>query len=377
MSKFGVPENLIQATRQVYEDSSMTFKIDDEQREVNIRIGAHQGSREGPIIFRFIIAALAQTLEWPASIEKPEYAIPKDARAELRGVNWRCKPKGKFKSNFLAYVDDMALAFCSRTDIATGTRYFISHAARFGLQVHVGTVHNTEGKREDSKTECMAIPPAGQPYDALDTSDISTSSNHFVSFAEIFRYLGTHIHYSMKSQVDINQRLRKAANAYGAIRKVLCNRQIQAKVRGQIYLITVVAVLLYGCETWAITEDLMHRLRLYHRKCIRWMTHFTLYKQWRLRTSTKKLESKLGIHDIEYYYRQRIIRWMGELARMPEERLPKRMMTAYVEHPRKHGRPQQNLGHTYENVLKKSEINTSIRQWTQLAQNQSEWKKHN
>ena len=200
------------------------------------------------------------------------------------------------------------------------------------------------------------------------------SSHHFVSFTDKFRYLGSIINTSLTANDDISNRLKKAARAYGAMRKVLCNRSINAKVRGQIYLVTVMANLLFGCETWPMTEAQMHRLRLYHRKCIRWMTHFTLYKQWRLHTSTKKLERKLGLGDVEHYYSQRILRWMGNLSRMPPDRLPKQMMTAYVAHPRRVGRPQQNLGHSYEKVLKKAHISPNFHRWTQLAQNESEWK---
>ena len=103
------------------------------------------------------------------------------------------------------------------------------------------------------------------------------------------------------------------------------------------------------------------------------MCHFSIHKQWKLHTSTKKLEGKLGIMDIEQYYNIRVLRWMGNLVRMSDERIPKHMLTAYVQNPRKLGRPQMNLGHVYEKVLRKSNISTSFRIWTEIAKDEKKW----
>ena len=47
-----------------------------------------------------------------------------------------------------------------------------------------------------------------------------------------------------------------------------------------------------------------------------------------------------------------MLRWAGHVARMPEERLPRKLLTGWVEHPRPHGRPEQTFGHALDKALK-------------------------
>ena len=63
------------------------------------------------------------------------------------------------------------------------------------------------------------------------------------------------------------------------------------------------------------------------------------------------------------------------LARMPMTRLPRQFLTSWVNHPRPHGRPQYTYGHSLTKSLKRTGIPPVFKEWSQLAQDRSNWRK--
>ena len=71
----------------------------------------------------------------------------------------------------------------------------------------------------------------------------------------------------------------------------------------------------------------------------------------------------------------RKLRRAGHLARMPMTRLPRQFLTSWVNHPRPHGRPQYTYGHSLTKSLKHAGIASVFKEWSQLAQDRSNWRK--
>jgi hypothetical protein len=46
------------------------------------------------------------------------------------------------------------------------------------------------------------------------------------------------------------------------------------------------------------------------------------------------LVRRLGIHDIDSYFHNRILRWAGHVARIPMSRAPRQLLTSWVSHSR-------------------------------------------
>ncbi len=71
-----------------------------------------------------------------------------------------------------------------------------------------------------------------------------------VSFTESFVYLGSLLHYDLSDHHDVEPRLKKAPQAFGALRsKIFSSRDIPERLKGKVYAGGVLAVLLYGCES--------------------------------------------------------------------------------------------------------------------------------
>eukprot|EP00978_Attheya_sp_CCMP212_P004018 scaffold8592_cov54-Attheya_sp.AAC.1 len=56
---------------------------------------------------------------------------------------------------------------------------------------------------------------------------------------------------------------------------------------------------------------------------------------------------------MENMIKKRQLIWIGKLARLPENRLPRQLLAAWVQNLRKHGKPQLTLRNTMAKPSKK------------------------
>ena len=66
-------------------------------------------------------------------------------------------------------------------------------------------------------------------------------------------------------------------------------------------------------------------------------------------TNTRGVTKPLG--SIQDMLTERNLRWAGHVARMPKERLPRALLTGWVESPRPKGRPEQTFAHGLKRSL--------------------------
>ena len=221
----------------------------------------------------------------------------------------------------------------------------------------------------------MFVPKSRQPHASGDTSQVVLANGGgFIDFVQEFKYLGSLVHHSLSSDADVNMRIKSASAAFGALRKsVLSNRDAELKVKGKIYVALVVNILLYGSESWCLREDLFNRLRSFHNCCARSMCRVTLAHSFRHHIPTSDLLSRLGIRPIDDYYHNRILRWAGHVARMSRVRLPRKLLTGWVAHPRPVGCPQMTWGRTLNKALKSKGVSCDFATWRELAQDRGDW----
>ena len=78
----------------------------------------------------------------------------------------------------------------------------------------------------------------------------------------------------------------------------------------------VMPILLYGAETWAVTQQDIRKLRTFHMRCLRDILGITL---WDMRRNTDILE-QTGELPIEEQLRRKRLQWFGHVKRMHDER---------------------------------------------------------
>ena len=67
--------------------------------------------------------------------------------------------------------------------------------------------------------------------------------------------------YDVPDHHDVEARLKKAPQAFGAMRgEIFSSHGIPERLKGKVYAGGVLAVLLYGCESWCLTAESVRRL---------------------------------------------------------------------------------------------------------------------
>eukprot|EP00978_Attheya_sp_CCMP212_P018394 scaffold50315_cov46-Attheya_sp.AAC.1 len=148
----------------MYRDTTVTFRTGKEKRDILYGIGVKQGDNMAPVLFIYLMNAFAETLSKKWKFAKMEYKwFPQSKNGNKRGrlTSQSSKSKGaEFDIFYFLYVDDGAMLFDTREDLAEGTQLLFNHFARFGLEMHIGM-----GDKK-SKTECVHFPAANQQQPA-------------------------------------------------------------------------------------------------------------------------------------------------------------------------------------------------------------------
>jgi len=370
LRRFGLPDHFVNIVIRLHTNSKLVMKIGEEEAEIGCNVGVRQGSCEGPILFLFVMQALVETIRWPKGITLPTFHTASNAK--LRENPNRTYGVDIFELWATLFADDLALMFETRDSVTDGLKYFQKHALRFGLAIHVGKiVGNNEIK---SKTVAMFFPCRSVRANDVDLSNIVLDSDgNFIPIVEKTKYLGTIIHNSLQSEEDVIARVRVASAAFAALRPIFIRRDIDPKVKGRIYMVMCVSILLYGGETWCMSEKLMSRLRNFHHCCVRFMCRVNLRMTRHYHISASVLLRRVGLENIEHYYHSRILRLAGHIVRMPMTRLPRKLLTSWIPKPRPPGHPFNDWHVSVHEALKAKAITTEFNQWSLLAQDRSRW----
>ena len=125
-------------------------------------------------------------------------------------------------------------------------------------------------------------------------------------FTKLFKHLGSMITPDLKSDTDVDTRIKKAAHAFGALRSVACDRHLATKIRGMCHEVLIVTVLLHGAESWFLTEAHMQALTAFHRRCVRATCNVNLRYTRKFKIKTATLEEKIGVEPIKMSYHRRL-----------------------------------------------------------------------
>ena len=119
---------------------------------------------------------------------------------------------------------------------------------------------------------------------------------------------------------------------FANLRHLWRRHDISLSLKGRVYSTTVRAVLLYGCETWPVRMDDVHRLSVFDHRClrsiagVRWQRHIsndTVRRRiFRSDGFNRPLSSIISLHRL---------RWLGHVLRMPTQRLPRRALFARAD----------------------------------------------
>ena len=148
-------------------------------------------------------------------------------------------------------------------------------------------------------------------------------------------YLGSLLHSDLADLHDVNTRLKKASMAFGALRdRVFSSRGAPDRLKGRLYQSSVLAVLLYGCESWCLKAEDITLLRNWHNKRIREMRRVTMCLTYVHRITSVGVQKHTEIFSLAHYLASCTLLWTGHIARITKNRAPQRPMLPWVGEPR-------------------------------------------
>jgi hypothetical protein len=382
LARYGVPANLVNAVRRMYNNVRVKLQVGKEKMFVPYTIGVQQGDNMAPVLFVFLMQAFAETLEkkWKTewNIKVPEYKFFKTTNTERgRLLSQNCKAKGTaFDLFYLLYVDDGAFLFESKEDMARGANEIYDHFERFGLKMHVGR----NGKK--SKTEAMYFPPSlkKELYHQLDQEEKIPVKDGYITFTRLFKYLGSWVTDTLKDDHEMDTRIKRAKSQIGALKPFFKCPNIKVETKYNIYMAIPVNTALWGCESWSLTEQARKRLSAFHHTSIRYILGINMHNVQEHRIENKMVRKWFwNIPDILHIAQKRQLQWIGKVARMHESRMPRKLLMSWIGHERKPGRPQIMYRNTFAQAIHNAiptydPIKGTAKAWMTCAKDEPDWK---
>ena len=272
--KFSVPLKLIDLLKSLHANVNITFIVNDISQTIECVIGVKQGDILGPILFTFYLAAIMIT--WRTIHARPLCIFHSKQDDVLTGRKFSDQGDNIALPDS-EYADDTAVLFVSRASLVTSTPVMIKHFARFGMSVHVGRGEQkskSEALFVSAPLHCYANPDT---YDGADLSNIQLDDATFIPVVALFCYLGSMLTRDCRDDADVERRIEAASGAFGALRKcIFSSTKLTFIAKRTAYNVLILSILLYGCESWCLTEKLYNKLqRTFHRRCVRSMCRVT------------------------------------------------------------------------------------------------------
>ena len=181
-----------------------------------------------------------------------------------------------------------------------------------------------------------------------------------------FSYLGSEVEQTSRVEKDVKIRIEKAATVYQMWRrKVFKSRNLSRRTKVQVFRTMVMSVLLYGAETWSVTQQDIRRLKTFQMRCLRDIVGVTL---WDMRRNVDILE-ETGELPIKEQLRLKRLQWFGHLQRMPDYRPQKQLLRCRLR-----GKKRRPGGTYLRWVDVISRDLTEIPEWQEVVTDRSAWR---
>jgi len=230
-----------------------------------------------------------------------------------------------------------------------------------------------------SKTEAMYSPPSleARHYTNLNLDERIPVKDGYITMTSKFKYLGSWISNNLKDDHEVDTRIAKGKAQIGALRALFNSKYVPMITKYRTYCAIPLNTVLWGCESWSVSERIKQRLSVFHHQSIRSILGINMFHVEAFSITNEQVRSWFCnspcIIDMMI---KRQLGWIGKVARMEPSRMPKMLLNSWIHHPRKPGRPQISYRNTYAQAIATIlpiDEEAPASQWVPVAKDKVKW----
>ena len=215
----------------------------------------------------------------------------------------------------------------------------------------------------------MAISVEKSKVLTVGCADVCTAiqlNNQSLEEVESFIYLGSSIDKSGKASTEVDTRIEKGDRAYQMWRKkVFRSANLSKATKMRVFRTLVMSVLLYGAETWTITQKDLRKLRTFHLKCLRDILGVTRWDKIR-NENILRSANEVSIEDQLKHLR---LQWLGHVIRMDTCRVQRQLLCSRLT-----GKVRPRGGAPLRWIDLVTKDLKGIEDWREVVHNQPRWR---
>ncbi|KAK9507146.1 hypothetical protein O3M35_007061 [Rhynocoris fuscipes] len=274
--------------------ATMKIKVGNMSRSIELNRGLRQGDVPSAKFFGCVLEEAFRKCEW-----------------ESYGININGERLNKMK-----FADDVVLIGKSMSEIECMLNELTEEAKKLGLNINPG------------KTKLLKI----NNYESIKIK----VKNEEIEEVEEFVYLGQLVAKEDPMGREIKRRIRLSWAAYNRHRK-LFRSGVKMETKAKLWNSVVKPVLIYGSETWCLTNQSIDKLR----KTVRRMERSMLKVGRRERKTNRWVRQQTGLEDVAKVIMEKKWRWAGHIVRSEDNRWAKKIIEWYPrDMSRRRGRPK-------------------------------------
>lgn len=251
----------------------------------------------------------------------------------------------------LGYADDIDIISREVEEMKRSFSSISSEAEKMGLIVNV------------EKTKYMKSSRDHKQFDNIRIGTLSFES------VQDFTYLGSSVNSDNNTTQEIKRRIMIANRTLFGLGRVLRSKFVRHSTKLKIYKTLIIPVLMYGAETWTLTEADKTLLNVFERKVLRMIfgpVH--IGDEWRIRLNNELYSLFNDVTIISRIQRQQT-RWLGHVWRMNRDAPPKKIVDTQPIGTRRRGQQKLRWLDCMDDVL----ASKGVRNWRTVTQDRSQW----
>lgn len=318
MEEQGVEIAYIEILKEIYRNSKGIVKLERKGKPFEIQRGVKQGDPISPNLFTALLERIFRQLNWD------EIGVTIDGEV----------------LNNLRFADDIVLIAESYENLVHMIETLDKQSKNCGLQMNK---QKTFAMTNDEKIPIKL-------------------GEHKIDYVDEYVYLGQSITFAEQTSREVERRIKKAWGKYWTLKDIFKSKlpiHLKKKAMDTIVLPT----LLYGCQTWTLTKDIVQKINVFQRATERSMLN--IKRKDRVRNTS--LRNITRVTDAVELACKLKWRWAGHVTRTTDNRWSERLLHWYPrEAKRPRGRPRRRWADDI--------VQLAGATWTRKAKERDIWK---